>query len=187
MSRIPRKSYDSSYFHVVVQGFEKQYIFKKDFYKRQYLSMLLTGLEKYKIELLSYCIMDNHAHILLFCDTISEMSNYMREVNTQFAILYNKLHNRVGYVFRDRFLSEPIRNEAYLYKCISYIHMNPVDANMVLEPGQYKYSSYNDFINNCGIVNESMLKKIFGSAKDYIDTFQCIHSTVRKWNRFCGR
>ena len=182
MARIPRKSLDSSYFHVVVQGFEKQFIFKKKFFKKQYLSLLLKGLGKYKVEILSYCIMDNHAHILLFCENIDEMSKFMKEVNTQFALLYNKINDRVGYVFRDRFLSEPIKNEKYLFNCISYIHMNPVEAGMTATPGEYKYSSYNDFINNCGIVNESMLKKIFGSSKDYLEMFQFIHGSIRGWN-----
>lgn len=182
MARIPRKSYDSSYFHVVVQGFEKQYIFKKEFFKRQYLSLLLNRVGKYKVEILSYCIMDNHAHVLLFCEKIDEMSKFMREVNTQFALLYNRINNRVGYVFRDRFLSEPIRNEIYLFNCISYIHMNPVEAGMTEHPGQYNYSSYNDFINHCGIVNDNMLKKIFGSIKGYLEMFLFIHSTARRRN-----
>ena len=182
MARIPRKSYDASYFHVVVQGFEKNYIFKEAYFKDLYLSLLLKTTNEYKVEILSYCIMDNHAHVLLFCEKINEMSKYMRKVNTLFALAYNSANNRVGYVFRDRFLSEPIRNEMYLYNCISYIHMNPVEANMVSNPCEYRYSSYNDFINCCGIVNDSMLIKIFGAKKDYLEMFHFIHSSARQRN-----
>ena len=177
MSRIPRKSYDSLYFHVIVQGFEKNYIFKEDCFKKKYLYYLLSESKKYKVEILSYCIMENHAHILLYCDKISEMSKYMQSINTRFAMLYNKKNSRVGYVFRDRYLSEPIRNENYLLNCVSYIHMNPVNANMVDSPDKYAFSSYNNFINKSGIVNDSVLKKLFGSSRIYMPLFNMIHGT----------
>ena len=102
----------------------------------------------------------------------------MRSVNTQFALFYNKQKERVGYVFRDRFLSEPIKNEKHLYNCISYIHMNPVAANIVSRPNEYHYSSYNDFINKNGIVTDSVLIKLFGNSEKYIELFHIIHMSM---------
>ena len=74
--------------------------------------------------------MDNHVHILLLCNSIKEMSKFMQNVNTRFALYYNDVNERVGYVFRDRFLSEPIKNKEHLFSCISYIHYNPVVAGI---------------------------------------------------------
>jgi hypothetical protein len=53
--------------------------------------------------------------------------------------------------------------------------MNPVKASIVSAPNEYKYSSYNDFINNNGILDEEIIKLIFGSEKDYIEVFKFIH------------
>ncbi len=55
--------------------------------------------------------------------------------------------------------------------------MNPVSANMVSHPGEYRYSSYSDFVNKSGIANESVIKKLFGNNEKYIDLFEFIHLT----------
>lgn len=175
MGRVARKSYSASYFHVIVQGYEKQYIFKKEIDKSKYLELLIHELKRYKVELLEYCIMDNHAHMMIYCEENLEISKYMKSVNTKFAMYYNKEKNRVGYVFRDRFFSKPIMNKNYLYSCFSYIHMNPVVANLVMYPFEYKYSSYNNFIKEDGIVNESVILKLFGSLYKYRELFEFIH------------
>ena len=175
MPRIARKNYESSYFHVIVQGYEKEYIFETDYYKGLYLKYVLEEAKKFEIEILEYCIMGNHAHLLLYCNKIEQMSLYMKNVNTRYAIVYNKIKNRVGYVFRDRFLSEPIMSENHLYLCIPYIHLNPVVAKIVSTPGEYKYSSYNDFINRDGIVTDSVLLKLFVCKDNYINFFNFLH------------
>lgn len=176
MPRLPRKSYESSFFHVIVQGYEKEFIFNEDYLKEKYLNLFLTEIPKYGVELLGYCIMGNHAHNLIYCDSIEQMSLLMKTVNTQFANYYNKEKNRVGYVFRDRFLSEPIKNQQHLYSCIPYIHLNPVVAGIVSNVEDYKYSSYNDFLNKTGIATDSALIKLYGDPINYLDIFHFIHS-----------
>ena len=147
MPRIPRKCYDTSFFHVIVQGLNKEYIFNEERYKKQYLKLLKQYKENNRIEILAYCIMGNHAHILLYTEKIVEMSKFMQKVNTKYAKYYNYMNKgRVGYVFRDRYVSEGIKNERYLIKCINYIHKNPLKAQIVERCEDYKYSSYNNYI-----------------------------------------
>ena len=73
------------------------------------------------------------------------MSEFMKMVNMKFALLYNKLENRVGVVFRNRFESEYIYDEKYFYNCIHYIHNNPVKAGIVKASKDYKFSSANNY------------------------------------------
>lgn len=119
--------------------------------------------------------MDNHAHILVYIDNILDLGNYMKAVNAGFAKFYNENEQRVGYVFRDRYLSEAILSEKQLYNCISYIHFNPVKANMVKTPEKYYYSSYNDYIDKKNIIDNEALKLVFGSSMDYMELFKFIH------------
>ncbi len=143
MPRLPRKSYETSFFHIIVQGIKKEFIFNNKMMIEKYIELLNTEINNYKIQVVAYCIMNNHAHILLFTEKISEMSSYMHKINQKFAQFYNsKNKERVGYVFRDRFKSEPIFTEQSLIRCIRYIHNNPVKANMVKDAKDYKYSSY---------------------------------------------
>ena len=163
MSRKPRKDYNSHFFHVICQGYEKQFVFKEDFFKKKYLNLMKKYSLMYNVKVLSYCIMDNHVHLLLYCDLIEDMSKFMQTVNSYFATYYNEKQNRVGYVFRDRFLSEPIVNQNYLYSCISYIHYNPVVA-------------YIDFKTKTNFVNDEIILLLFDSIESYMDIFDFIHS-----------
>ena len=49
--------------------------------------------------------------------------------------------------------------------------MNPVNANIVKKPEEYKYSTYNNYLNKTGIVNDVVLNKMFGGEKNYLDVF----------------
>jgi len=147
MPRKARECLDTSFYHLIVQGIKKEYIFNSKVNMDKYVQLLISEKEKFRVEVLAYCVMNNHAHILLYTEKITEMSKYMHSVNQKFAQFYNYINNeRVGYVFRDRFKSEPIYNEKYLIRCIRYIHNNPVKAKIVKSPGEYRYSTYNNYL-----------------------------------------
>lgn len=171
MPRIARKKLESGFFHVMVQGIKKEKIFYKDEYKEKYIQLMKFFKEKQEIELVNYCVMDNHVHIIIYTEDVEELTKFMERLNTTYAINYNKAENRVGYVYRNRFESKEIYNQDYLTKCIKYVHMNPVKAQITKAEGEYKYSSYNDYINKTGIVTNELLQKIFNSEYNYLKKF----------------
>ena len=149
MSRVARKYLGTSFFHIMVQGIQKEYIFNHEKYIKKYLELLKKYTKELDIEIVAYCIMSNHAHMLLYTENTDAMSKAMQRINTSYAQYYNKVkEGRVGYVFRNRFKSEPITNKRYLLQCIKYIHQNPVKANMVVKSEDYQFSSYNEYKNN---------------------------------------
>ena len=95
-----------------------------------------------EIDIISYCIMNNHAHILIKTEILEELSKYMQRLNTSYAKYYNKKYDRVGYVFRDRYKAEGIYSENHLYNCIKYIYDNPVKAGICDKAEEYPYSNY---------------------------------------------
>ena len=107
-----------------------------------------------KVRIIGYCIMSNHAHMLIQADNIKELSKYMQRLNMKYGIYYNKKYNRVGYVFRDRYLSEGIYNERYFYTCLKYIFNNPVKAGICKNPRDYKYSNCKKININWDNVND---------------------------------
>lgn len=160
--------------HYIVQGINKEYIFEEKDDKNKYLSLLKKYYKKYKIDIICYCIMDNHTHLILYSDNINNISEFMRIVNSLYAMYYNKRRNRVGYVFRDRYKSVLILDRRQLLRCIKYIHMNPVEANIVKNESEYEYSSYKDYINNSGFLNQRILDFLFLKSQDYIEKFKKI-------------
>lgn len=176
MPRIARKDSQSCYYHIIVQGLNREYIFKKKEYLEQFKKIILEKLKESKVTILSYCLMNNHAHFLIYAEKCEYLSKYMQRINIKYSQFYNKINNRVGYVFRDRFYSQEIVSQSQLYNCMRYIHNNPVKACMCKSMGEYTYSSYNEFIYGRNIINDKSIKLLFGSDKDYIEEFNYIHN-----------
>lgn len=163
MPRRPRKEIETEYYHIMTQGIRQEYIFNNDKFKKKYIHELKKYLEKYNVMLICYCIMDNHSHLLIRSEKMEEISEYMRCVNTTYAGYYNKINNRKGYVFRNRFNSQPIFSEKQMYTCINYIYNNPVKAGICDIRDKYLYSNYSEFVKN----NKIMAKEIEENGDEY--------------------
>lgn len=161
IARKARKDLNTPFLHIMVQGLNKEYIFNEENEIKKYLSLLSKNIQNLNVMIVSYCIMNNHAHILLYSEDVKEVSKLMRKVNTTYAIYYNEKHNRCGYVFRNRYKSEEIFTQSHLISCINYIHNNPVKAKMCELKKDYKYSSYNDYTQKTGFINDELIKKCF--------------------------
>lgn len=156
MPRLSRISSEGNFFHIMSQGINKNFIFKEETEINKYIYIMYDLKEEYHIEIIAYCIMSNHAHLLLKINSIEELSSYMHKLNARFAQYYNKKNNRVGFVFRNRFKSEAIRDEKHLYNCISYIFYNPVKARICARPEEYKYSNYKTYKNKQYLIGNTL-------------------------------
>lgn len=153
-------------FHVMVQGIKKENIFYEEREKYEYIKLMNKYKEEYELNVLAYCMMNNHAHMLVEVKDINKLTLYMHKLNTSYAIYYNKNKSRVGYVYRDRFKTQVIKDEKHMYNCILYIHNNPVKAGICKQAKDYKFSSYDRFLYKD---NEQMLINIFVNKKEYIN------------------
>ena len=142
MSRTPKKYINTPFFHIMVQGINKEPIFETSIEAEEYLKLIKQTKEEFDLQILSYCMMYNHAHFLIYVEDDEELTKFMHKANLKYAKYYNKKNERVGYVFRDRYKAQPIMSRAHLLKCIEYIHNNPVKAHICNKPENYKYSSY---------------------------------------------
>lgn len=159
---MPRKAirdYNTSFFHVMVQGIRKEYIFNEKEDIELYIRLIYTNMKKCSVKIIAYCVINNHAHLLTYTDDIEKLSKFMKCINTTYAMYYNKKYKKTGYVFRNRYRAEPIFNQRHLINCINYIHNNPVVANICNTPEGYHFSSANEYRTERGIIKES--KNIF--------------------------
>lgn len=169
MPRISRKCYNANYYHVMVQGIKNEFIFNKEEFKAKYIKFLKDACEVHNVKILAYCIMSNHAHILVHVTDMNNISKVMASINTKFAIYYNKKSDRVGYVFRDRYRCENIHTRSHLENCIRYIHHNPVAAGIVTYESEYKYSSFKEFIEKSGIVDDEVISLCYENSNNYLE------------------
>ena len=177
MPRNSRKNIGSPFLHVMVQGVNKEYIFFNNEHIERYLDIIKKNKEDYNFSIIAYCIMNNHAHFLVYTEDVEKFGKFMQKVNLNYAQFYNKEQERCGVLFRNRYQAEPILNKKYLINCIKYIHDNPLKAGMVERCEDYKYSSYNDYINNRGVSKCAIMQEIFGKECNYEDLFKNTSST----------
>ena len=113
MPRIARNQMQTTFFHNMTQGINKEYIFEENRCKKKYMELLQKEANEFDIKLIAFTIMDNHAHILLYTESINHMSLFMKNINAKFAMYYNYIYKRVGIVFRNRYKSQPILSEKH--------------------------------------------------------------------------
>ena len=102
-------------------------------------------MKSYGITLHNYCLMSNHYHLLIEIRQ-ENLSKFMRQLNMNYAIYFNKKYKRTGHLWQGRFKSWYVTDEAYLYTLMRYIEQNPLKAKMVQALESYAYSSYHCFL-----------------------------------------
>lgn len=177
MPRKSRKLIGSAFIHNMVQGINRENIFQSKVQKNKYIKLINKYSEKYDVLIVAYCIMDNHAHLLTYSDNIHNISLCMKDINTGYAIYYNKTKDRVGYVFRNRFNSKPIYSQEYLFRCIKYIHLNPVKAGISKKEEDYEFSSIKEYLDDNKIVNSKLFKIVFNEDKQCLKVMNSISDT----------
>jgi putative transposase len=86
--------------------------------------------------------MTNHIHILATPKVENSVSRLMQHVGGHYVRYFNRMYGRTGTLWEGRFKSCLVENENYFLVCQRYIELNPVRANIVEDPGGYRWSSY---------------------------------------------
>ncbi len=133
--------------HIFNRGVAKNQIFNDNSDKEKFMEIVCEICTLYKFNIHSYCLMDNHYHLLLE-NTLENLSAGMRQINSKYAIYFNKKYDRVGHLWQDRFKSWYILDEHYLLILFKYIELNPVKANLSNNIGEYQYSFSWELFNN---------------------------------------
>lgn len=130
MPRIGRLHIAGGCYHVMGRGLERRLIFAHDEDRQDFIVRLETGLARTGVACLAWAMMPNHYHLLLRVATCP-LGGLMQNLLGGYAASYNRRHDRVGYVFQNRFKSILCQEETYLLELVRYIHLNPVRAGMV--------------------------------------------------------
>ncbi len=161
MPRIQRIRSCTGIYHVMVRGNERKDIFNNNDDKEKFRKILIKTKKKTKLELYSYCLMNNHFHIVIR-EREESISSIMKRLNVSYAYYFNKRYDRVGHVFQGRYKSEPIEDDRYLISAVRYVHNNPVKAEIVNNPYDYKWSSYREYFDvKGGIIDRGLVLGIF--------------------------
>lgn len=144
MARKTRIHYPGALYHVMVRGNNGENVLEKEIHKNRYLDIIASYKDEIGFLLYAYCIMDNHAHLLI--EVIdAPLSQIMQRIQQVYTQWYNRKYNRTGHVFQQRYKALLCDKDSYLLQLIKYIHNNPVKANLEGEI-EYKWSSHINYI-----------------------------------------
>ncbi len=142
MARLPRLNLPNVPQHIVQRGNNRQPIFFHEDDYCTYLEYLREALGKNNCRLYAFVQMTNHIHLLAMAESSDSISRLMQSVGRRYVRYVNRTYQRTGTLFEGRFKSSLVESERYLLTCMRYIELNPVRAGMVVDPGDYRWSSY---------------------------------------------
>jgi REP element-mobilizing transposase RayT len=165
--RIARVTYKGAYHHVMNRGIGNEDIFPDDITKKYFLKIIKEKTKILKTKLFAYCIMDNHYHLILQ-NSSGRLSEFMKRVNGQYGIYYRNRCGGKGYVFQGRFKSTLIQEDKYLAVVIVYLLLNPVNAGIVENQYEYKWSSIHEYFvgENSDIIDNEFVEVIYRNKKE---------------------
>lgn len=128
-----------TFYHVYNRGHRKDLLYrdKKDY--KHFESLVFKYARKYDVVLVSYCLMPNHFHFILWLgESKTDITKFMHGLKTAYALYFNRKFNFVGSPYQGRYESREIDGEDDLCFVLDYIKNNPVEAGLV--------SNYEDYL-----------------------------------------
>lgn len=165
MSRTRRQWQEGAVLHIMNRGVHRSTLFLTRFDYQKFLKLMMEMTIRYDCEVLAYCLMSNHYHLLLRTAE-TPVWQCMKFLQMNYAIYFNRQQAATGHLFESRYLSYLIKDESYLLTASRYIHLNPVSAGMVKTPAAYQYSSYRGYINyeNNILLSSELILSQFGTV-----------------------
>ena len=143
MSRTARVAPGGMVFHVINRGVGRNKLFLDDGDYDAFERVIQRTLEKRPMRILSYCLLPNHWHFVLWPENNGDLGRFMQCLTVTHVTRWQKHHNRVGFghVYQSRFKSFPVETDDYFYRVNRYVERNALRANLVARAEEWPYGS----------------------------------------------
>jgi len=136
----------NKFYHLYNRGNNRQAIF----FERENFVFLLRLFNECcpiaDVEIVAYCLMPNHFHLLVRVLKEQALSGHMQSLALRYTKSVNASRNRTGSLLEGRFQSSYVDSDEYLIHLSRYIHLNPVEAGLVSKAEMWEFSSYRDYL-----------------------------------------
>lgn len=148
MARKPRIHIPGSFYQVILRGNAGQDIFEDVTDTAYFEGLISEGIERFGHRVHAYCWMKNHVHLIIqIADT--PLSKIMQNISFRYTRYFNYKYDRTGHVFQGRYKAILVDPQNYLLQLAKYINLNPVKANIVSRPEEYRWGSYRAYVGKC--------------------------------------
>ena len=174
MPRVSREVFAGVPHHITQRGNRREDVFFDDRDRSTYLSLLTEYGQRHNVEVLAYCLMSNHLHLVMVPEDKEGLQRCLKPVHMRYAQAVNKRYGWSGHLWQGRFFSSPL-DESYLWNCIRYVERNPVRAGMVKFAEDYFWSSA---AAHCGLREDRLL----ADRNSHFEVFE----GVQNWSEWLG-
>jgi len=164
--------------HITQSGNNGQDVFFVDEDRKVYLSLLKKHSERYGLEVLGWCLMTNHIHLIVRPALEEAMAKGIGRTHFRYTQYINRMHRRSGHLWQNRFYSCPL-GKIHFWRTLRYIEQNPLRARMVKSAANYKWSSAKAhlyFEDRSGLLNMNWWRQ----ASARIDWKKVLQNTLPK-------
>lgn len=104
-------------------------------------------------------------HLLVHAE--SGLERAMKQIAVSYSYYFNAKYDRVGHLFQDRYMSEPVEDERYLLAAVRYIHNNPPKAG-ICPRDEYRWSSWREYMGAPDLVATELVLELVGGVERFV-------------------
>lgn len=143
MGKMPRIALGNMVYHVLNRANGKLKIFNKEKDYEAFENILREAKEKHSMRILSYCIMPNHWHLVLYPDRDGILPLFMHWLTLTHTQRYRVHYKSVGFghLYQGTYKSFPVQTDEYFLRLCRYVERNPLRAKLVKRAEDWRWSS----------------------------------------------
>ncbi len=171
MARISRVVASGYPHHITQRGVRSIPIFQTESDRRAYLDYMSQELNRFGVEVLAWCLMTNHTHLIVVPNDAAVLARAIGEAHRRYTRMKNFSDGVRGYLFQGRFGS-CVLDERHLLAAARYVELNPVNAGMVKEAMDYPWSSARFHLGvsqSDALVNDKSLLGLVQNWAEYLN------------------
>jgi putative transposase len=170
--RKPRQLLEGAWYHITARVNRGEMLFDRGEVKDLFLTILARAKKRYRFQVINFCIMGNHIHLMVQPAKGVSLSDIMRWVLGVFARAYNKKQGLTGHFWGDRFYSRILDGLRQIAIAFGYIDANPVKASLVDHPWEWRHCGYwHDWTGN---------RQVLDPNPPWIAFISCLREPMRK-------
>ena len=158
------------YYHVYNRGVNRQPIFRCDDNYEFLLHRVKRYVAQWQIVVIAYCLMPNHYHFVLLQAGEHSISRFVQSLFNSYTKAFNKMYARSGTLFEGPFRATHVTDDAYLLHLCRYVHLNPLEAELVADLREWPYSNYLEWIEqrNGILIDREFVSSHFPTPAEYV-------------------
>jgi len=181
MSRKPRNFQANYTYHITTRCNNREFNLRRGWCREVIIYTLQKALKKYDLVIYGLCIMSNHVHYMMASEKPQEWPNIMHFINWYTAMCFNRMLNRTGHFWEQRYYSTGFSTEDFqrALNTLRYIHANPKTANM-RSSFFYEFSNYGTYAQ---LTDDGLTQWHPG----FLALSNSLDECAKKYRQFCQR